>query len=191
MPPSIRIRLLPYNDRLDERRLGAIHRVVIHATELPDLATARVYGERVHYPATGTGNSGHFYIDRNGQVEQWVELERIAHHVAGHNADSLGIELVNRGRFPDWFDSRKQQWPEPVSETQLGALVDLLIALRDDLPSVKTLAGHDELDRRWVAASDDPAKRVRRKLDPGPDFPWDSVAEATGLVLTRLSDGAA
>ena len=87
--------------------------------------------------------------------------------------------------FPDWFDSRKQQWPEPVSETQLGALVDLLIALRYDLPSLRTLAGHDELDRRWVAASDDPAKRVRRKLDPGPDFPWDRVAESHRVLSLR------
>ena len=188
---SIPTRLLPYNGRLDRRRPGDIRRAVIHATELPDLATARIYGERIHYPASGTGNSGHFYIDRDGRVEQWVALDRVAHHVAGHNADSVGIELVNRGRYPDWFDSRRQDWLEPNTEAQLVALISLLRALRDDLPGLATLAGHDQLDLRWVSASDDPALRVRRKLDPGPGFPWDRISAATGLMTMERPDGAA
>ena len=39
---------LAYVDRLDFRTPDSIRRVVIHATELPDLATAREYGERIH-----------------------------------------------------------------------------------------------------------------------------------------------
>lgn len=190
-PPRIRKRLLPYDGRLEKRHPGEIRRAVIHATELPDLATAREYGERMLYPESGTGNSGHFYIDRDGRIEQWVTLERIAHHVAGHNADTLGIELVNRGRYPDWFDSRRQQWAEPCTEAQINALVDLLKALRFKLSGLRAIAGHDQLDRRWVPASDDPSRQVRRKLDPGPDFPWDRVSVDTGLALTTRSDDAA
>ena len=85
--------------------------VVIHCTELPDLAMAREYGERVLYDS-GAGNSGHFYIDRDGSVVQYVAPERVAHHVRGMNAHTLGIELVNRGRYPDWFDSRHQAMDE-------------------------------------------------------------------------------
>ena len=71
--------------------------MVIHATELPDMETAREYGERIHHDESRTGNSGHFYIDRDGRIEQWVPLDRVAHHVRGHNRDSVGIELVNGG----------------------------------------------------------------------------------------------
>ncbi|NBD95564.1 MAG: N-acetylmuramoyl-L-alanine amidase [Gammaproteobacteria bacterium] len=189
--PFVQTRLLSYNDRLGKRCLGGVHRAVIHATELPDLETARVYGERIRYPASGTGNSGHFYIDRDGRIEQWVTLDRIAHHVAGHNADTLGIELVNRGRYPDWFDSRRQQWPEPVTEEQIKALAALLNSLRPEIDGLRAIAGHDQLDQRRVPASDDPSRQVRRKLDPGPDFPWDRVCTATGLALIERSDGAA
>ncbi len=63
---------LPYVERLDQRPPEAITLVVIHSTELPDLATAREYGEIVHYADSGTGNSGHFYVDRDGSTQQWV-----------------------------------------------------------------------------------------------------------------------
>ena len=58
---------LPYVQKLEARPATAVDLVVIHCTELPDLATAREYGERVLY-ASGTGNSGHYYIDRDGSV---------------------------------------------------------------------------------------------------------------------------
>jgi N-acetylmuramoyl-L-alanine amidase len=45
--------------------------VVIHCTELPDLAIAREYGERALYD-NGTGNSGHYYIDRDGAIYRYV-----------------------------------------------------------------------------------------------------------------------
>ena len=85
--------------------------VVIHCTELPDLPMARSYAERIHYPTSATGNCGHFYVDRDGAVEQWVPLDRTAHHVRGFNRQSVGIELVNSGRYPDWLDSRSSTWP--------------------------------------------------------------------------------
>ena len=45
--PALRIEPLPYADALAARPLGEIDLVVIHCTELPDLAMARDYGERV------------------------------------------------------------------------------------------------------------------------------------------------
>src|SRR3546814_11398454 len=72
--------------------------VVIHCTELPDLATAREYGERVLHTGSGTGNSGHYYVDRNGDCHRFVAPDRVAHHVRGYNPRSIGIELVNAGR---------------------------------------------------------------------------------------------
>jgi N-acetylmuramoyl-L-alanine amidase len=177
---------LDYQSRLEKRALEDINLIVIHATELPDLTTARQYGEKIHYPVSQTGNSGHFYIDRDGEVHQWVALDHIAHHVAGHNASSIGIEIVNLGRFPNWFDSRQQQWQESISTIQLQALINLVNQLKAQIPTITHIAGHDQLDLRFVAASDDAQRQVRRKLDPGPDFPWTRVTEATGLsVLER------
>lgn len=169
---------LSYVDRLDERSIDDIELVVIHATELPDLETAREYGERIHHRNSQTGNSGHFYIDRDGTLHQWVPLERVAHHVRGYNRRSVGIELVNRGRWPDWLHSRRQEWPEEYGEEQIGALGELLQDLKVRLPNLAWIAGHDELDTGPVDASDNPAIKVRRKVDPGPLFPWEAI-EAT------------
>ena len=185
--PTIPIRPLSYVDRLECRSLVTVAMVVIHATELPDLAMAREFGEEIHHRESQTGNSGHFYIDRDGTVEQWVPLERVAHHVRGHNANSIGIELVHRGRWPDWFDSRHQDWNDPYPDQQITALIDLLKKLVSTLPNLKHIAGHDELDTDMIPAGDDPERLIRRKLDPGPTFPWPSVLQAIPLV--RLGSG--
>ena len=70
---------LPYVELLAERAPETIDTVVLHCTELPDLATAREYGERVLYDS-GTGNSGHYYIDRDGSTFEYVPVARVAHH---------------------------------------------------------------------------------------------------------------
>jgi N-acetylmuramoyl-L-alanine amidase len=181
-------RPLTYSERLDRRDPAGIVRVVIHATELPDLATARDYGEQIHYPDSRTGNSGHFYIDRDGTIEQWVPLDRIAHHVRDHNADSIGIELVHRGRWPDWYASSAQRWDDAWPEPQLKALLTLLGQLRSQLPALQFIVGHDALDRSRVPASDDPSIEVRRKLDPGPNFPWPRVRADSGLDAWPAAD---
>jgi len=56
--PAMHAWPLPYEERLESRPSARIDLVVVHCTELPDLATAREYGERELH-ASGTGNSGH------------------------------------------------------------------------------------------------------------------------------------
>jgi N-acetylmuramoyl-L-alanine amidase len=182
--PVIHDQPLPYVERLQSRALADVDLVVIHCTELPDLATAREYGERVVH-ASGTGNSGHYYIDRDGGIVRYVPEERIAHHVRGHNEHSVGIELVNTGRWPDWFDSRKQAMTERYSDAQVDALLALLAQLRARLPGLQHIAGHEDLDTDMVIASDDPSMDVRRKLDPGPMFPWHAIVPACRLERHR------
>ena len=201
---------LPYEERLDPRTCDQIDLVVIHCTELPDLAMARAYGERVLYPERadgggGTGNSGHFYIDNNGgdnnsgdnsvgtnnggdrdgSVHMFVRPERVANHTRGYNPRSIGIEFVNTGRYPDWFDSRHQAMDEPYTDAQIAALIALLNALCEELPNLQWIAGHEDLDTAQVAASDDPTRTVARKRDPGPLFPWTQVL--AGVPLQRLA----
>ena len=108
-------------------------------------------------------------------------MERIAHHVRGYNPRSVGIELVNIGRYPDWLAAGSQSMQEPYTEAQIVALLGLLESLQRELPSLRFIAGHEELDTTEVAASDDAGVRVHRKLDPGPLFPWERVMQSTSL----------
>lgn len=174
---------LPYVEALTLREAESIELVVVHCTELPDLKTAREYGERVLYLDSGTGNSGHFYIDRDGRVFEFVPVNRVAHHTRGYNPQSIGIELVNRGRYPDWHDSRHQDMTEPYADAQIAALITLLNRLRAELPALRLIAGHEDLDREELPASDNPKLSVARKRDPGPLFPWTKVL--SDVPLTR------
>ena len=185
----IRLHPLPYVDALAARELAAIDTVVIHCTELPDLATAREYGERILYPASGTGNSGHYYIDRDGGIFEFVPPERIAHHTRGWNPRSIGIELVNIGRWPHWLDSRHQAMDEAYTDAQIESLVALLLDLQARIPSLVQIAGHEDLDLDEVESSDDPAMKVRRKRDPGPLFPWAEVLAA--IPMQRITNTTA
>ncbi len=108
-------------------------------------------------------------------------MDRVAHHVRGFNAHSIGIELVNRGRFPDWYHSARQDWPEPYAEPQIESLLVLLAYLNAELPALVAITGHDRLDLERVPATDRPDQTVRRKTDPGPGFPWPRVIAGCGL----------
>lgn len=183
--PAIHVDPLPYEQRLQSRTIDGIDLVVVHCTELPDLRMARQFGETVRYEESGTGNSGHFYVDRDGSIHQYVTITRTAHHTRGYNPRSIGIELVNIGRYPHWLDSRHQAMDEPYTGAQRDALIALLHHLQATAPSLKWIAGHEDLDTDTVAATDDPAQFVRRKRDPGPLFPWGNVLEAVRLERLR------
>lgn len=174
-------RPLPYESKLTQRSIDPIELLVIHCTELPDLDEARRFGEKVLYPS-GTGNSGHYYIDRDGRVECWVKPEYIAHHVKGHNENSIGIELDNLGRYPDWFHSQKQTPQQNYTEHQIKQLIALVQHLESAIPSLKHMVGHEDLDQDMIEASDHPGQQVRRKIDPGPLFPWDVVMPNSRLT---------
>jgi N-acetylmuramoyl-L-alanine amidase len=184
-PLPIHIAPLPYEARLDERPVSQIDLVVIHCTELPDLAMARSFGEKELYAGSRTGNSGHYYIDRDGSTHRYASPLRVANHTRGYNPRSIGIELVNTGRYPHWLDSRHQAMDEPYTEAQLVALIALLQWLQAEYPALRFIAGHEDLDTNEVEASDDPALKVRRKRDPGPLFPWSHVLDA--VKLQRLA----
>ena len=172
---------LPYETRLAARASTAIDLVVIHCTELPDMRLAREYGERIVHAGTQTGNSGHYYIDRDGRTTRFVADTRVAHHTFQYNPRSIGIELVNLGRYPNWNDSRHQNFTEPYTQAQIDALLALLGRLRGEHANLRWIAGHDVLDRRTEPAHDDPTVTLHRRLDPGPLFPWSPVLDSSGL----------
>ena len=179
--PEIRYSPLPYAQNLGIRALRDITLVVMHCTELPDLGMAREFGERIHYTQSGTGNSGHFYIDFDGSVHQWVPLDRVAHHTRDYNTHSIGIELMNVGRYPHWLNADHQEMAGEYTTAQMQSLYGLLEFLTNRVPSLAHIAGHEDLDLTEVPAEDDPRQLVRRKRDPGPQFAWGSVLERTRL----------
>ncbi|MCP5382852.1 MAG: N-acetylmuramoyl-L-alanine amidase [Kordiimonadaceae bacterium] len=179
-PLDIADNKLPYWLKLNARTTDELNMVVIHATELTDMAEAREYGERILYES-GTGASGHYYIDRDGSIEQYVPDNRIANHTSGWNSRSLSIELVNKGRYPDWYKSDHQAMQEPYPRAQIDALIKLVKELQSKYPSLKYVQGHEDLDTRMMPAEDNPNIEIHRKLDPGPYFPWPRFLAAINL----------
>jgi N-acetylmuramoyl-L-alanine amidase len=110
-----------------------------------------------------------------------VPPDRIAHHVRGFNEHSIGIELVNLGRYPHWLNSDAQEMSEHYPGPQIASLVSLVNFLCAAYPGLRWINGHDQLDKELVPASDKPTERVHRKRDPGPLFPWDEVLAAVRL----------
>mgnify|MGYP003477600869 FL=1 len=186
LPPQLPIieQLLPYQHLLESRSASQIDLVVIHCTELPDLAMARQYGEISHYP-NGTGNSGHYYIDRDGTVYLYVKPEQTANHTRGYNPRSIGIEIVNTGRYPEWFNSKNQFMNEAYSKEQITSVKALLKQLKKQYSQLSLIAGHEDLDTAQVPASDNPEQYVFRKRDPGPQFPWPEVLIETELTYLK------
>ena len=88
MPATFAIENWPlaYEQRLDARPASAVDLVVIHCTELPDMPIAREYGERIRYVDKGTGNSGHYYVDRDGKVFRSVLRAQLISDADFHKA---------------------------------------------------------------------------------------------------------
>ncbi len=168
--PNTRERPLPWIRRLQKRDLTDVTTVVLHSTEEPTLREARAIAE-----SSMDNVARHYYVDRDGTIEMWIPVERIAYHAAGHNRNSIGIELVNSGRYPNHYSTASQLPTEPFPELQIESLERLLKSLQRICPNMIRLVRHSDLDRRLVSASNCPEERVRRRIDPGPLFPWARV----------------
>ena len=79
----------------------------------------------------------------------------------------------------------RQHMDEPYPEEQINSLIDLLCWLCSDMGRLRWMAGHEDLDVERVPASNDPALMVRRKLDPGPLFPWRRLEAEVPLQRRR------
>ena len=159
----------------DERPPGtSITLAVIHSISLPPGefggdAIERLFTNRLdpaaHPYFAGIGDlkvSSHFLIRRDGELVQFVPVERRAWHAGASswrgrarcNDFSIGIELEGTDEGP-------------FTDAQYERLAALLDGLRGELP-LTDIAGHSD-----IAAG--------RKTDPGPGFDWPRL-------LARLSN---
>ena len=119
--------------------------------------------------------SSHYLIaEQPATIYRLVDESRRAWHAGNSqwngrtwlNSSSIGIEMVNRG-YTDTPEGRVWQ---PWSEPQIDALVLLLkdIMQRHGL-TAQHVIGHSDI-------------APQRKVDPGPAFPWERLAQE-GLIL--------
>lgn len=128
--------------------------------------------------------SAHLLIDRDGRTEQMVPFDTQAYHAGESNwggrthvnAFSFGIELVNpgysrEGVSPPWPTQKaRHKSGGPVRDwytypdAQISALNGVIAALFEAYASLQVVIGHDDV-------------APKRKLDPGPAFPWGAVVK--------------
>lgn len=160
-----------------------------HGVRIDDSHTASGQNSRVqyivlHYTSadlnrslqllTETEVSSHYLIgEAPPTIYRLVDENRRAWHAGDSqwqgrtwlNGTTIGIELVNQG----FYDTPAGRYWQPFAPAQIEALIALLkdIMQRHQLPPGSILAHSD------IAP--------QRKVDPGPLFPWQQLAEA-GLV---------
>lgn len=126
------------------------------------------------YLLTGKGVSSHYLIaEQPATIYRLMDENRRAWHAGDSqwngrtwlNSSSIGIEMVNKG-YTDTPEGREWQ---PWSEKQVEALVLLLkdIMQRHGL-TADSVVGHSDI-------------APQRKVDPGPAFPWERLAQE-GLI---------
>lgn len=155
------------------RRTGPVEMVVIHSTGGPtcDTPTGRPIWVKAGslqanlrfieaHPKLGI----HYMIDRDGTLARSVPEDQVAHHVFGHSPRSIAIELINDGDGVDPF-------PEPQVRAVTALLQD--IARRHGLLRA-AVKRHSDLDLSTLPCD----RAQRRKVDPGPAFPFPAVLDA-------------
>lgn len=155
--------------------------VVLHSISLPpgvyggkqvqDLFTNRLDWELHPYfkSIEGLQVSAHFYVQRGGEIWQFVSCDDRAWHAGASNYrgrdncndDSIGIEL--EGLEGDTFES-----------TQYQALQALIPALAQRYP-IAYVAGHEHI-------------APGRKADPGSGLDWAYLQQTLGLAAPCFPD---
>ncbi len=127
------------------------------------------------YLLTGKDVSSHYLIaEQPATIYRLVDENRRAWHAGNSqwngrtwlNSSSIGIEMVNQG----YTETPQGRIWQPWSEQQIDALVLLLkdIMQRHGLTAASVI-GHSDI-------------APQRKVDPGPAFPWQRLAQE-GLIL--------
>lgn len=147
-------------------------RLPVHWHASPNFDARRIAFVVIHYTASSSagealrtltspeeGVSAHYLVERDGTIVQLVDERARAWHAGASrwgptrdlNSASIGIELDNDGS-------------EPYPAAQIDSLLRLLADLRErHRLSPAAFLGHSDV-------------APRRKVDPGPRFPWATLA---------------
>ena len=156
--------------------------VVLHNISLPPFeygsdAVQRLFTNRIDPAAhpfftqiAGLRVSSHFFIARNGRVQQFVSCDDAAYHAGVSsfrgrekcNGFSVGIEI-------EGCDF------EPFAQEQYAALETLLAALMRAYP-IRAVTGHQDI-------------APQRKTDPGHFFDWPRLIHAGFPIDRNGADG--
>jgi N-acetyl-anhydromuramyl-L-alanine amidase AmpD len=109
--------------------------IVVHCSDTPaHMDTSAADIDRWHKERGWKGIGYHYVVRRNGVVERGRPLELAGAHVAGHNANSIGICVVGGGGGAFNFTT-----------PQMDTLADMLIVLTGLYPQAR-VCGHRDLD---------------------------------------------
>ena len=132
---------------MKEQELRKINEIIIHCTATrPDWWAGRKTSQRVaevrrwHIEDRGWSDIGyHFLVDRDGTISKGRPVEQAGAHVAGHNAEPIGISLFG-GHGSDATDS----FYEHFTPEQGAALRKLLDDLQGQYPAITKISGHNQ-----------------------------------------------
>lgn len=117
-----------------------INEVIVHITASNDNAT--VEDIRQGHIQRGFSDIGyHWIVDRQGVVHKGRDEDIIGSHVAGYNADTIGISYIARGKDSD----QNGEYGKYMTESQRIALEKKIadILMRHKL-EVKDVSGHNQ-----------------------------------------------
>ena len=136
------------------RKISKIQYIIIHYT---GMQSKRVSLKRLTNPLKKV--SCHYMIDREGQVVQMIDDNKIAWHAGKSrwknlknlNEKSIGIELVNKGHRLGY---------QKFSSNQIKTLIKVCLVLKKKYKiNSSCVLGHSDI-------------APLRKIDPGEKFPW-------------------
>lgn len=146
---------VPHGDKHRDKR-EPIQRIVVHS-----MAEYLYHdGQWMHASdfLNTIGLSAHALVTPDGTIIRQREDQEFAYHAKGHNADSLGVEVLVEGQFD--YDSWEKRIKRPyVTEPQWSALV-ALCRQWVDMWAIREIVRHSDID-------------PTRKPDPGEGFDWD------------------
>jgi N-acetyl-anhydromuramyl-L-alanine amidase AmpD len=149
-------------------RARMLSHVVLHTCE--DNDTNRCL-ETLTKPNRGYGGisvSSHYLIAPDGTIYNLVDDDDTAQHTSGHNARSIGIEVVG-------FANDPSTWNAAV----IGSLGRLLRYVNNEygIPLVYRESAAQPPNELGIVAH---SALSNERYDPGPYFPWSAVAASAG-----------
>lgn len=120
-----------------------INEIIIHcAATKPSMDIGADWIRKIHVRQNKWRNIGyHYFIRRNGAVEDGRPVEQIGAHCEGHNSKTIGICLA--GGISETARPENNFTPEQFESLQL-----LINTLVDEFPRIIKLSGHNDYANR-------------------------------------------